>query len=156
MFSIFRWLAATDLSQALAQSQWAFAITEIVHLLALALAGGAILFFDLRLLGLGLRNQSKRELGQALLPLAVIGVAAMIVSGVAMVASGPMRYYFNPAFRIKMYLFIVALIFHFGLHLFIARREDGEGFVGLDRAAGALSLVLWISIGVAGRAIGFV
>ena len=34
-----------------------------------------------------------------------------------------MRYYHNPAFRLKMLLFVIALIFHFTLQVRVARRS---------------------------------
>src|SRR5206468_3505378 len=49
------WVAASALGQAISKSSWAFAVIESVHLLALAVIGGAVLMVDLRLLGFGLR-----------------------------------------------------------------------------------------------------
>lgn len=156
MLTLFRWLASTHFSIALSQSQWAFAIIEIIHLLALSVSGGAILYFDLRMLGWSFRSQPEAQVARALLPLAGLGMLAMTVSGFLMVASGPVRYYYNPAFRLKMYLFIVALLFHFAVQWKVSR-GDKEGSVRtVARLAAVISLLLWFSIGVAGRAIGFV
>lgn len=156
MLSLFHWLASTHMSIALRDSQWGFAIIEIFHLLALALSGGAILYFDIRLLGWGFTSQSEKQVARSLMPLAIVGIAAMIVSGFFMVASGPVRYYYNPAFRLKMYLFVAALFFHFAVQWTVSKRRDDKRIALPERIAAVVSLLLWFSIGVAGRAIGFV
>lgn len=156
MLTLFHWLASTHLSIVLNQSQWAFAIIEIFHLLALSVSGGAILYFDLRMLGWSFGSQPEAQVARALLPLAGLGMLAMTVSGLLMVASGPVRYYYNPAFRLKMYLFVVALLFHFAVQWKVSRGDQERKVRPATRVAAVISLLLWFSIGVAGRAIGFV
>jgi hypothetical protein len=151
------WLAHSRLGIIMRDSTWDFAIVEIVHLLALAVFGGAVFLVDLRLLGLGFRTQPISKVARELLPLTGGGVVAMLISGFLLLANGPVRYYYNPAFRIKMLLFIMAVLFHFTLQIALARRplEKERSSVWL-RISAVLSLVLWLSIGVAGRAIGYV
>jgi hypothetical protein len=151
------WLANTPVGITMRDSTWDFAIVEVGHLLALAVFGGAVLLVDLRLLGLGFRTQPVSEVARELLPLTGGGVVVMFVSGILLVANGPVRYYFNPAFRIKMILFVLALFLHFILQIVAARRapEREKNSIWLKMGA-ALSLLLWLSIGVAGRAIGYV
>lgn len=138
-------------------STWDFAIVEVGHLLALAVFGGAILLVDLRLLGVSFRTQPASQVARELLPLTVGGVIVMFVSGFLLVANGPVRYYYNPAFRLKMELFLFALFFHFFLQIRVAHQVPSEEKNSLWIKAGAvISLMLWLSIGVAGRAIGYV
>ncbi len=152
--TFFHWLANTGIGVDMRDSTWAFAIVEVIHLIALALFGGAVLLVDMRLLGKGLKTQSTDQIARQFLPITAGGAFVMLLSGALLVASGPMRYYYNPAFRVKMWLFIVAVIVHFFLQISTARRE---ATVALWQRAGAVaSLLLWLSIGLAGRAIGFV
>jgi hypothetical protein len=151
------WLANTPVGITMRDSTWDFAIVEVGHLLALAVFGGAVLLVDLRFLGLGFRTQPVSEVARELLPLTGGGVIVMFLSGILLVANGPVRYYFNPAFRIKIILFVLALFLHFILQI-VAARQDPErknNSIWLKVGA-ALSLLLWLSIGVAGRAIGYV
>ena len=142
---------------AMRDSTWGFAIVEIGHLLALAVFGGAVLLVDLRFLGLGLRTQSVARVARELLPVTAGGLGVMLVSGFLMVANGPVRYYYNPAFRLKMILFLIALLFHFALQVTVARRQPEPSQHSRWLKAGAVfSLILWFGIGVAGRAIGYV
>jgi succinate dehydrogenase hydrophobic anchor subunit len=151
------WLAKTHLGIIMRDSTWDFAIVEIGHLLALAVFGGAVLLVDLRLLDIGFRTQSTARVARELLPLTGGGVIVMFISGFLLVANGPVRYYYNPAFRLKMILFFAALFLHFILQMRVARQDPSPGKNSVWIKLGAvLSLLLWLSIGVAGRAIGYV
>ena len=57
--------SARRLSVAINESLWAFAVIEAVHLLALAVIGGAVLAVDLRLLGVAFQKQRVAEIAQA-------------------------------------------------------------------------------------------
>jgi hypothetical protein len=154
--NFFHWLAQTHIAIAMRDSTWAFAIVEIGHLIALAVFGGAILLLDLRLLGFGFTAQPASRVAHELLPITVGGVVVMFLTGSLLLASGPMRYYYNTPFRIKMWLFFIALFFHFTLQIKVARQNAQQDHSTSGRkAAGAISLLLWLSIGVAGRAIGY-
>jgi hypothetical protein len=114
----------------------------MVHLIALAGLGGAVLLMDLGVLGVGLR---RRNLARQLSPVFVWSLVAMAISGALLVAAEPMKCYYHRAFRLKMVLFAVAVVFAFTI-----RRKAME-----SKVAAVLSLALWLSIGLAGRAIGF-
>jgi hypothetical protein len=153
---LFHWLARTHLGVFMRDSTYGFAVVEIGHLLSLAVFGGAVLMVDLRFLGFGFKSQSTSQVAQELLPLTVGGVIAMSISGVLLLG-GPVRYYHNPAFKLKMVLFFIALVFHFVLQFGIARRKNVSSTSSIGLRLGAvLSIVLWSAIGLAGRAIGYV
>lgn len=138
-------------------STWDFAIVEVFHLLALAVFGGAVLLVNLRFMGLVFKTQSRSQVAREFLPLTGGGVIVMLITGFLMLANGPVRYYYNPAFRLKMVLFAFALVFHFSLQIGLARRSSGQEKDSVWLVLGAVvSLFLWLSIGLAGRAIGYV
>jgi putative copper export protein len=154
--TVFHWLAHTHVGIAMRDSTWAFAIVEIIHLLALAVFGGAILLLDLRLLGIGFTSQSAPEVSREFLPTTVIGVIVMTITGALLLSSGPMRYYYNTPFRIKMELFFIAVFVHFILQFKVARCDPEQDRSTLARkTASIVSMLLWASIGIAGRAIGY-
>jgi hypothetical protein len=153
---LFHWLAQTHIGISMRDATWAFAIVEIVHLIALAIFGGAVLLLDLRLMGIGFTSQSASRVAREFLPITLGGIAVMFLTGTLLLASGPMRYYYNTPFRIKMWLFFFAVIVHFTLQIKVARRNRTQDRATLgQKAAGAISLLLWSSIGIAGRAIGY-
>ena len=155
ILSLFHWLAHTWLGVTLSSSTWAFAVIEIVHLLALAIFGGAVLLLDLRFFNIGFRTQSAQQVARELLPQAAGSILVLVVTGILMIASGPMRYYYNIAFRAKLTLFVVAAALQFSLQYAVARSDDGTALLW-RRVAAAASLLLWFSVGLAGRAIGYV
>jgi hypothetical protein len=151
------WLARTHAGIFMRDSTYAFAVVEIVHLLALAVFGGAILLVDLRFLNLAFRMQPVSQVAHELLPLTAGGVFAMFVSGLLLFLGGTVRYYHNPAFRLKIVLFVIALLFHFTVQIRTAREAPVQGNTPLWlKLSAAVSLLLWFTIGLAGRAIGYV
>jgi hypothetical protein len=64
--------------------------------------------------------------------------------------------YDNPAFRIKMAALLPAILFSFTLHAKIKKWDDAHLAAAWPKWAAVISLVLWSSVGLAGRAIGYV
>jgi hypothetical protein len=154
MLSFFHWIARTSLGVVLRDSTWAFAAIETVHLLALALFGGSVLLIDLRFLGVGLKTQSISEVVRGLSPQVIAGFSIMVVTGVLMVWSGPMRYYYNSAFRAKMALFLAGALLQFIIHRAALRRNAATSRWSMGAAV--VSVATWLGVALAGRAIGFV
>jgi hypothetical protein len=155
ILSSFQWLGHTTVGRAMQHSTYGVAIVEMVHLLALALLGGSILLVDLRLLGVGLKRQSASELAQELAPLFWGSFAVIVLSGIIILSAESMKCYYNTAFRAKMAILFVALLFHFTLHRNAVVSTTKAVSSVWAKATAALSLVLWLAVGFAGRAIGF-
>jgi len=156
LVALSHWLGQTHLGVFIRDSSYAFAAIEMLHLLALAIFGGSIILVDLRFLNLGFKTQTAPAVARELLPLTIGGVIAMAISGVLMYAGGPMRYFHNPAFQLKMVLFVIALAIHFPLQMVAARSlEVAPARQRLFQAAAVTSLLLWFAIGFSGRVIGY-
>ena len=147
----FLWCDSTWISAAIRDSRWMFAVIEIAHLLGLAVLLGSLVVLDLRLLGVGMKRQTSGLLAGQLAPWIGAGLILMISTGLLLFLSEAMKCYASPPFAAKMLLLAAAL----AVQMAIARglRRKTEPF--WTRPAAALSLLLWFSIGVAGRAIGF-
>lgn len=148
------WLKATALSRALREAKWGFALIEMVHLLALALLGGALLILGLRVFGVILTGQSLESTVRDLGRIVKLSLIAMLISGFLLFADGPLRYYGNAAFRIKLSLIGAALVCVIVIRHFT--RTAGTRTIAPRRLkiATALSLTLWLGAAVAGRMIG--
>lgn len=155
LLHLFRWLSHTSFSIYLRHSTWGFAIIETVHLLGLAGFGGAILIIDLRLLGIGLRRLPVSRVARELWPVLWGSFVVLIVSGVFLVVTGPLKYYHSPSFRIKMAVLALAIAFYFTVHRRALHAETFAHSVTWLRVAALVSLALWLGVGLAGRAIGF-
>ncbi len=134
-------------------SKWAFAVIEMVHLLGLAMLGGVVLIVNLRLLGLVLRTRPADRIARDLAPFLKGSLAVMVVSGIPLVAEESMKCYYSPAFRLKMVFLALALAFYYVVNRRATRTAFVSGWV--PRVVAGVSLALWLSVGVAGRAIGF-
>ncbi len=104
------WIQATSISTAIRRADWAVMALEAVHLLGLALLGGAACILALAAVRRsGLRGLSVATLARGLRPLFGIGLLLMIASGTFIVLSMPFKYYLNTAFRVKMLLLVAAV-----------------------------------------------
>lgn len=148
--SLFVTLGHSALGHYMQRSVWGFAVVEALHLLALAALGGSLLIVDLRLLGVILHKESARLLSRDLSRILLSSLVVMIVTGVAMVSEEALKCYFSPAFRLKMALFAVAVLFHFMLHRLALLRADANGLTASSRIAAILSMILRLGVGVAG------
>jgi len=155
VLSVFQWLGHTAVGRAMQHSTYGVAIVEMVHLLALALLGGTILLVDLRLFGVGLKRQPASGLAQELAPLFWGSFAVIVLSGLIILSAEPMKCYYNTAFRAKMAIIFVALLFHFTLHRDAVAATKQRNSTVWAKSAAAVSLTLWLAVGLAGRAIGF-
>jgi hypothetical protein len=154
LHALFMDLAHSHLGHTMQASKWDFALVEMVHLLALAILGGSVLIVDLRLLGVILKGESAYLIGCDLSRLLLGSLVAMIVSGIALLSEEAGKCYYSPAFRWKMALLAAAGTFYFTLHR-RALLHTGAGAPNLwSRIAAIISLMLWLGVGVAGRAIG--
>lgn len=152
---LFQWLNGTSFSIFIRDSTYGFAIIEMIHLLGLAAVGGVILIVDLRLLGIGLRRQSVSQIARELTPLFLGSLTIMLVSGALLVATGPLKYYYSPWFRVKMLFFFLAVVFYFTLHRSVVGSNGDAHPSAWSKVAAVVSMTLWLGVGLAGRAIGF-
>ena len=149
----------SHIGTAIRGSTWAFPILNLVHLLGLTIAAGTIVYWDLRLLGLGLRRSAVSELGRQFLPWTWAGFSVMFISGTLLVWCEAGRLYSNFFFRIKMVFLLLAGLNVLLFHLTVYRSVSDWDLVPVTpwraRLAGALSLALWFGLIAAGRAIGY-
>ena len=151
----FQAIADSSLSQAISTSTWAFAVIESVHLLALSVIGGAVLLLDLRLLGLGLRRQTIAEVARDAQPWLIGSLAVMLVTGVLLFVSEPIKCFYSTPFRIKMLCLLLGTIFAFTVRRKVALAGEGRVRPIWLKLVALVSLSLWFGVGAGGRWIGF-
>jgi hypothetical protein len=154
LLEVCEWLGNSAVGTGMRNSKWGFALVEMVHLVALALLGGTLFASVLQVFGVILRGTPPgaiaRDLGRARLA----SLTAMIVSGILLFADGPLRYYGNAAFRLKLLLIAGALLTARLSHLLGSRSSRLASAPMAMKAATLLSLALWLGAGIAGRVIG--
>jgi hypothetical protein len=136
----------------LIKQSWLFPVIQSVHVIGLAMLVGTICLVDLRLLGIGTRSQAVGSLASALAPWTSGGLMTVLITGPLLFGSDLTRYVTNPAFVLKMGLLAAALAAHFTIHR-SAVRDETVLVPARHKLVAVLSLVLWSSVVLAGRAI---
>jgi len=155
LLPFFQWCEASPLGTAIRTSPWAFAVIESVHLLGLAVIGGAVLVVDLRLLGLGLRRQSLADVAREAQPWLVGSLIVMLATGVALFLSESIKCYYSTPFWTKMTCLLLAIVFTFTVRRRVTMAERPTLRPMWYRVVGLVSLMLWFGVGASGRWIGF-
>src|SRR5689334_13999712 len=106
--AIIQWMQNSDFGTGIRESIWAFPIIETTHVLALAISVGLLLWFDLLLLGWGMKHQPISHLHKQIMPYAFIGFVIMFVSGVLLFWSEPEKCYLSGFFRAKVVFLVLA------------------------------------------------
>ena len=140
---------------AIRDSTWLFPFVEAFHLVALAVIGGAVLLVDLRLLGLGLKRQPVAVLARDAQPFLIGSLLFMIASGVPLFMSEAIKCYYSFAFWTKMSALALAILFTFTIRRRVAFADEARVSPAVARAVGAISILLWSTVGWGGRWIGF-
>ena len=153
LLEIFHWLEHLPLLVAMRDSPWIFPVIATLHLLGLAIIGGAVLVVDLRLLGLGLVRQPVAQLARGAEPLLLTGIALMLLTGPWLFMCFATKYYYLTPFWIKLASLVLVLVFTFTI-----RRRAVSGSVATHPKRVLLaitSLALWFVVALGGRLIGF-
>lgn len=134
-------------------SVWLFPVIESLHLMGLALTGGAVLMVDLRLLGFGLRHQPVAQVAQDAQRWLLVSLLVMVPTGFLLFMASAVKCYYLPAFWVKMTSLFLALVFTFAVRrrVIMATRMSPVW----TRLVGVVSLSLWSSVAIAGRLVGF-
>ncbi len=157
-----QWLSNTPFSITMRESTWAEPIVETIHVLTLTLFLGFAVLLDLRLLGVCLKRKRVSETLAQLNPWLFGGFAVMVVTGTLLFSGDPVSFYNTkpPFFVAKMIMLVLA-----GLNIAIFNLTVGRKVADWDtnpktprgaKIAGIVSIVLWVLIVAAGRAIAYV
>jgi hypothetical protein len=134
------------------RQSWLFPVIQSVHIIGLTMLAGTICLVDLRLLGAGMRGQAVGNLASILAPWTSVGLMTVLGTGPLLFGADLTRYVNNPAFVLKMGLLGIALAAHFTLHRSVVG-DKATVKPAKQKLVAVLSLVLWSSVILAGRAI---
>ena len=156
MQPFFEWCDGLAMSQAYRESQWLFALTQSLHLVAVTTFIGAILIVDLRLLGWGPVRQSRAGIGRSAQRILLWAGLAVLATGIPQFTANALSSYSrSPVFAFKMCLLAAALVFTATLRRRVALADEGRLPSWVPRTVGAVSLALWMSVTITGRLITF-
>lgn len=149
------WLEATSLAEWVSQSLYGFQVVVALHLLGLGMSVGLLLWVDLRLLGVVMRDVQVSALYPRIAPWMLSGFAVMFVSGGMLFAGYATAAADNMWFRIKLLAMVVAAVNAAVYHVWTERRvrewrDDRPVPLGA-KTAGIVSIAVWMLVVFAGR-----
>lgn len=157
--NLLQWLHDTQLSTTMRESIWAEPLVETIHVLTLTLFLGFAVLLDLRLLGVCMRRRKVSEVLAQLNPFLFVGFAIMVVSGLLLFTGDPPAFWGTIFFKVKMIFLIVAglnvLIFNATIGRKVAEWDLAAKTPQAAKVAAIVSIVLWVAIVAAGRAIAY-
>ena len=155
LLPFFEWCENAELIVAMRSSLWLFPVIESLHLMGLALIGGALLVVDLRLLGLGLRRQPVAALARDAERWMVGSLCVMLPTGLLLFMSSAVKCYYLPVFWLKMAALFLALVFTFSIRRRVAMAVETGVNPVWPKVVGGASISLWSTVAIAGRFVGF-
>lgn len=148
------WLENTAVAKYVQQSTLGFSALDMIHIAAISMLFGMILFLDLRLVGISPSKTAVTELSRDVLPWTWGAFVIAAITGVLMFTGHAVKYSGNWAFQMKLVLLGLAgvnmLVFHFITYRGVAAWDRGTAPLA-GKLAGAISLLCWIAIVAFGR-----
>jgi hypothetical protein len=133
----------------------AFAAVQAVHLLAMAILGGAVLVADSRLLGLAFRDIPLLEVQDQCHRLFAWGLVLVVLSGVFMACGVAIKVYYLEVFWYKMLALATGVAFVYGVRRPLLRQDIAKLHPRVLQLVAVASLMVWFTVAATGRWIGF-
>jgi hypothetical protein len=156
LYELCGWLQSTQTGTAIRESNWVFPIIETIHVLALALSVGLLVWFDLRLTGVVMRHEPVSTVHKQIMPWSLAGFVLMFLTGALLFWANALKAYENVYFQLKvLFLFVAginAVIFEVTAKRNILEWDKTPVPPARVRLAGLLSLISWIAVITFGRA----
>jgi hypothetical protein len=147
------WLQSSVVGIWVSESEWGYPIAVTSHSIGMAIVVGVVLMFDLRVLGFA--KELPARWFERLFPIAWVGFALNLVSGVALFCGNPDEFLASAAFQIKLVLILAG-----GFSLWFLARSMGDGShiwepQKRDKAIAGASFCFWAGAIIAGRLIAY-
>ena len=155
IFPFFEWMETTWFG--IIGKTWgaAFAFVQTIHLLSLALLGGAVLAAEGRILGLLLTDVSAQIIIERCHVLLVWALVLLISTGVFMACGVALKVYYLPVFWYKMLALGTGILFHFYIRKPLFRFDLQQINPIVVKMTAIASILVWFMVAATGRWIGF-
>ena len=141
------WLQNTPLALAVGGSDWPYPWVQLTHFTGLSLWLGTSVAVDCRLIGITKGRQTAAQLLDAVFLWNWIGFGMAVLGGFLLFSIAAGSFVTNPAFRFKLGVFIpLALAAHIVVQRKTPRWCREAALPAAARLAGAVELLLWLSV----------
>jgi hypothetical protein len=147
LMTISKWLESTWWGASARTTLWGYPFVQLTHFGGLSLWLGTNIALDLRLLGVGRKQQTAGQLSDALFAWNWTGFGIAVLGGFVLFSASATTYVQNPAFQVKLGMLVpTALIWH----IIVQRKardwgKTDETSIG-GKLAGLAELLLWICV----------
>ena len=148
LLPLFEWMKAQAVY---GSSPYIGPIVNLVHLLSMVVFAGGLLIVDLRLLGLGLKNQKVAEVARDAKPWLIAGLLGLTLTGIPQLMERATDQYATSMFWMKMYVLLFAVIWTFTVRRAALRADDASG--SWPKVVALVSIVAWASVASLARLI---
>ena len=171
IFTLGQWLRTTPLtelslgiqktwlSHLIVEHFWVVPSIQSVHILAIATVFGSVLMINLRIFQAAGRSRTMTQTVRRYLPFVWWGLLVLLITGIGMIFSDPVRNLTQPVFWTKMILIVfaatVSLWFQDSVRRNVARWELSQNGRVLMRVGAGSVIALWCLIMVCGRWIAY-
>ena len=156
--ALVNWIEGGAINTWVLGSAWVWPILEILHFIGLSLLLGSIIVVDLRVAGLLRKLDTEAVL--RLLPLAALGFAINMATGILFFFGDPGRYAINVGFQAKMILVLLAglnaLWFYVKVEPRVRSRDPAANAPPTTKFVAFSSLAIWLGVLLLGRLIPYV
>lgn len=141
------------------ESALTYPVIMSTHLACIAVFGGMILMTDLRLLGVAMTDRSVTDVVNQFRWWKRVGFCIMVTMGALLGSCEAVKYSTNPYFWAKMtclaLVAVHAIIFRPLVYNKTAEIDKAPALPAVAKTAGALSIIIWLSVLSMGRLIGY-
>ena len=149
MPSFFVWLEGTGVAATVRESLLLTGALSAVHLVGFTLVTGGALVANLNLLGLLFRGRPAIEVTRPATRGIAVGLAISALTGLLLFGPRATAASANSIFQTKMALLVAAVAIHLTVHQRVARNAGADV---TRRVTGAIGLLLWLGLALAGCA----
>lgn len=118
------WLYEAALSTNIREIEWLFPMIESLHVLAVTVFLGSIVWVDLRILGVANKDRDIRRFSKELLPITWTMFVIAVITGLALFTSNAVNYAHNIYFQFKILLLILSGINMLVFQLWFSARTE--------------------------------
>ena len=149
------WISDSPLTLWIATHFWVLPIIQVFHILAISASFASILMINARMFGIA-GSSSMADTANRYIRVLWWALVVLLLTGLLMIITEPIRELINPIFWIKMVLVVFGVLITIWFHKGVLKHvAAGRDIVATDKATGAFLVVLWMVIMLCGRWIAY-